>query len=916
MPRLVSLVLNSLFIVPTIFAQGVVHESAWPTGIERVWPGPDYSTNRFLDWRVRDGRLECVTGHRGRPMRTCVLLTATATLRSGSLEMVVETGSLVVDRPRHANTWTGFIIGIGGDDVDYRTSALCHHWPAPDGGLIAAVDGTGRAVFRSNSTFSKRRPQKLEAWPLLPNQTHEGPGFGERDENKDENESRPTSFPTLNLKLAAHPDGEGTCVITLEAHDTDHRLISRAQVTGVDPGLVDGLVALCSHSVHKRGGPGYWFRDWVVRGTKTETRRDRTFGPVWSAMHTLSDDTLKMTAQMAPLGPSDTREARLELRDGTVDADEQPTWREAARGILQDHSNTIPFRVQYWQGDRDVPYRIVYDLKTGPKTTVSTTYSGVIRAVPHDKNELTLAALSCHHISAKGIGHWNGGSIWYPHNELVRHVEAHDPDIVFFAGDQIYEGGLAGIIRNPPELACDDYLYHWVRWCWAFRDLFRDRPCVVIPDDHDVYHGNIWGAGGKKAVKDPKRSHLASDSGGYIMDPLFVNAVHRTQVSHLPDPVDPTPIDQNITVYHTKMDYAGLSFGIIADRMFKSSATVMVPEGKCINGWFRNPDFDARTSSDVDGAVLLGKRQLDFLEQWTGDWRRNTTFKVLLSQTIFANIATLPKTANNDGVVPSLEYADPGDYIDGDQLAADTDSNGWPQTPRNNALRILRKGFAFHIAGDQHLASFTRYGVDDWGDAGFAFCVPAIANVWPRRWFPPEPGKDREAGAPVYTGDFLDGFGNRVTVRAVANPVRSGMPPEALNDRMPGYGIVRFDKKKRTITSECWPRWVDPTEPDAKQFDGWPITVRQDENYGRKPVAWLPEIRVLGMSRPVVQVVEEATKEVVYTLRLKTPSWQPPVFSAGRYTIRIGEPGTPRWATFGGIEAKTDRGGDDVTVVF
>ena len=39
--------------------------------------------------------------------------------------------------------------------------------------------------------------------------------------------------------------------------------------------------------------------------------------------------------------------------------------------------------------------------------------------------------------------------------------------------------------------------------------------------------------------------------------------------------------------------------------------------------------------------------------------------------------------------------------IEGYKLAADCDSNGWPQSGRNRALREMRKGFALHLAGDQ-----------------------------------------------------------------------------------------------------------------------------------------------------------------------------------------------------------------------
>ena len=263
--------------------------------------------------------------------------------------------------------------------------------------------------------------------------------------------------------------------------------------------------------------------------------------------------------------------------------------------------------------------------------------------------------------------------------------------------------------------------------------------------------------------------------------------------------------------------------------------------------------------------------------------------KVLLSQTIFSNIATIPATANNDGIVPSLRYPGPGEYIEGDQVAADADSNGWPKTPRDHALRVIRRCFPFHIAGDQHLASFSRYGVDEWGDGPYALCVPSIANLWPRRWFPPTGGLNRAVGAPLNTGDFLDGFGNKMTVLAVANPMKSGVEPTLLHDRMPGYGIVRFNRQARTIRSEVWPRWVDPTAATATQYSGWPITVNQSDGYGRRATGYLARVVVHGLTDPVIQVINNSeNNRVEYTIRMKGPSFRPKVFdNDALYTVVV-----------------------------
>ena len=86
--------------------------------------------------------------------------------------------------------------------------------------------------------------------------------------------------------------------------------------------------------------------------------------------------------------------------------------------------------------------------------------------------------------------------------------------------------------------------------------LTRDTPCVCLPDDHDVYHGNLWGAGGRRAEYpaddwDPQVYQQAGqDSGGYTMPAPWVSMVERTQSSHLPDSPDKSLVDQNIGVHY------------------------------------------------------------------------------------------------------------------------------------------------------------------------------------------------------------------------------------------------------------------------------------------------------------------------------------------------------------------------------
>ncbi|HUU21408.1 MAG TPA: hypothetical protein VM389_02630 [Phycisphaerae bacterium] len=556
------------------------------------------------------------------------------------------------------------------------------------------------------------------------------------------------------------------------------------------------------------------------------------------ALYTVHDNILKLTAQLYPLEENDPKTVRLELnRDGQ--------WKEIATTEIVNPGWTAPFRVQKWDMTREVPYRVRHG--------ESAVYEGIIRRNPVDKDEIVVAAFTGNSIYP---GH--GGDI--PKKDIVENLQRIKPDLLFFSGDQVYDH--------------NRHYAYWLKFGRDFGDAIRNTPTITIPDDHDVGHGNLWGESGKQ-------SHTgAGHDGGYFKPVEYVKEVERAQTSHLPDPFDPTPVQRGIGVYYTALTWGGISFAILEDRKFKTGPLGRVPKMGPRPDHVNDPNSDPKTL-DVPDAVLLGGRQLKFLREWAGDWR-DAEMKAVLSQTVFCGGAHLHGSRNN-------------------RILCDLDSNGWPQTGRNKALAEIRRAFAIHVAGDQHLATIIHHGIDDFGDAMVSFCVPSIANLYLRWWAPLEPGKNRQPGAPDYTGQFADGFGNKLTVHAVANPT-----PEANHDKLTtraaGFGVVRFNKKDRTITVECWPRNVDVTDPAAKQYPGWPKTIRQLDNYGRKAVAYLPTLKVSGTDDPVVQVIDETDGEMVYTLRIKGREFRPKVFRKGTYTVKVGpQPGKPK--VFKGVKA-------------
>jgi len=811
--------------------------SQWPEDIQRTWVGPQYWANRLQDWQVSSGRLECVAPA-NLAMRTVHLLDHQLAAGAGAFKLNVKTGLLDPGSNPRPNAAAGFLVGAGNGELDYRAAAVVHCWPGKGAGVFAGVTSAGQPIIHD-----------METGLPVPK------GIAKRT---------PPREVTLLLSGKPLPNGRFELRVTVQDASGKQQVTTGATFPA---SRVAGNIALVSHPGTGKGqGARFWFRNWVGDGARLAHNPSGQFGPIVCTQYTLSRGILKLTAQMAPIGSADPRTATLEARRGD-------RWEAVDSSEIIVPGYTVPFRVTEWDASRDVPYRVVYT----PHKGETHTWEGTVRRDPVDKETLVVAGFTGNHNNSHAIGggwgakgsgrksNWLAG-MWFPHADIVKHVGAHKPDVLFFSGDQVYEG------KSPtfPDRANIklDYLYKWYLWCWAYRDLTKDIVTVTIPDDHDVYQGNLWGGGGRKTDLDTK--------GGYVHPADFVQMSERTQTSHLPDPWFKGKLPQGIGAYYTDMVYGRIGFAVLEDRKFKSGCYGRFPGVK-----LSRPDHvtdmsvDVKTL-DVPGLEILGKEQIKFLHHFAGDWQ-GQDMKMAMSQTIFANMAT-----HHGGGLQ--------------RLRCDMDSNGWPQSARRRAIDALRRGFVFHLAGDQHLASLVHHGIDAHNDAIWSMCVPSIANFYPRAWKPEATGANRTPGMPPHLGEHVDGFENRVTVYAVTNPTQltggsMGHKPAELHDKMPGYGIIRLNKVRRDLTVECWPRFADPTASDAKQYEGWPRTISQFDNYNRKPAAHLPCYRAEGIDNPVIRVTNEKTGELVYAVRSKNNWYHPRVFGQGTYTVEFGEPG-------------------------
>ena len=567
---------------------------------------------------------------------------------------------------------------------------------------------------------------------------------------------------------------------------------------------------------------GEWWKRPRPRGNRAPPLMDVPRNEVVAfALYTVESGILKLTAQLYPLRPDEPRETRLEVRrDGE--------WVEIARESVVFPGWSAHFRIENWDDSQDVPYRVRHG--------EDAMFEGLIRKDPRDKPSIVVANMSCNSSRTTGL-----------RPEIIDNLKAQDPDLLFFAGDQTY--------RHTEHTA------GWIEFGLQFREIIRDRPTITIPDDHDVGHPNLWGENGKRSIRKDNAD------GGYFYPVEYVNMVQRQQTWHLPDPVDPAPVDRGITVYFTRLRIGRIDCAIIEDRKFKSGPEGKIPPQGPRPDHINDPTYDPATV-DLPGLKLLGDRQLKFLRDWSEDWT-GAEIKAVLSQTAFCGAVHMHGQRTN-------------------RLLADLDCNGWPQTGRRKALEEIRRARAVHLCGDQHLAVVVKHGLDEHGDGPYAFTSPALVNTIYGRWWHPEdeqPGPNPVPDSPLpWTGDFQDGLGNLISMLAYANPEDTSDERQ----RADGYGVARFNRETHEVTFECWPRFCDVADGDDAQFAGWPITIQMAENDGRKPIGWLPEIVTPHDVRPVVQVVDEATGDSIYTVRAHSNRFRPPVFAAGTYTVRVG----------------------------
>ena len=259
-PLALALVLPSL--------QAAEFESDWSGS--RPWIGPEFWGNPLYDWETKDGAVVA----RAAKGRLLHLLSHKLDDAGKGFSAEVEVDLAPPDKVSNPTAvWAGMAVGVRGMMDDPRHVAVgAKEWTE------AGIRADGRLVLGKKALSDK---------PLA----GKGP---------------------VRLKL-----GYVSGKLVLQGMRGDRKASVSLEC---EPALLKGNLCLAAFSPRKaedkRGPILAHFRDWKVGGGGVVETGVKPFGPILWTQYTRQGTTVKLQAQMAPMGDDDPREAVLEFKEG------------------------------------------------------------------------------------------------------------------------------------------------------------------------------------------------------------------------------------------------------------------------------------------------------------------------------------------------------------------------------------------------------------------------------------------------------------------------------------------------------------------------------------------------------------------------------------------------------------------------
>ncbi len=246
---------------------------------------------------------------------------------------------------------------------------------------------------------------------------------------------------TLNLTATTK---YGTTNLILKGTQND-KVISVEETFSVD--RITGTFCLLSNGGGHQGKVETSFSEFSVTGDHVIEYVNRNFGPILWSQYSLNKNNLRILAQLALF--EESIPVQLRIGDGRGNFELK---QEVNSDVL---SRTAIFEIDNWDSDLDREYEV--SVKIGDKIEM---WHGNIRADPKASKTLKIAAFSCDHGYA------------FPLPDMVQQVKDQNPDMMYFAGDQIYEvyGGFGDSRTADTDLAMLDFQRKYYQFGWTWRD--------------------------------------------------------------------------------------------------------------------------------------------------------------------------------------------------------------------------------------------------------------------------------------------------------------------------------------------------------------------------------------------------------------------------------------------------------------
>jgi hypothetical protein len=125
-----------------------------------------------------------------------------------------------------------------------------------------------------------------------------------------------------------------------------------------------------------------------------------------------------------------------------------------------------------------------------------------------------------------------------------------------------------------------------------------------------------------------------------------------------------------------------------------------------------------------------------------------------------------------------------------------------------------------------------------------------------------------------------------------------------------GIGYVQIDAAARSAVYNR----IDCSGKRVKSYPGWPIKCKYSAAYNRNHVGYLPAVEIMGRSNAVIQVINENTGELVYSVRSSGTVLLPHVFEVGHYCLNAGDPELGLKRSFTGLTPGSSKKTDAIRV--